>query len=89
MTSVMTATTPDWLSLHGGELRPGLSDRVWMVLFNGTVQYRLNVIPAKGKFTCAVTQGVNSKRLDPVAEQVTADDALRAGLDQLRLALGW
>jgi hypothetical protein len=58
-------------------------------LLSGSPQYRLDVIPAKGRFTCAVTQSVNGKRLDPGTDHVTAEEALQAGLHKLREALGW
>src|SRR5207244_1883129 len=64
MTNALTFTTPDWLALHGGELRRGLDEFTWLVLLGGAPQYRLDIRPAKGKFMCAVMQTVNGRRLD-------------------------
>ncbi len=82
------ASTPDWLTRHGGELRPGSSESTWFVLLNGP-QYQLTVVPAKGKFTCAVVQTVNGKRLDKGVEYPDPGAALSGGLDELRQVLGW
>lgn len=84
-----SATTPDWLSLHGGELRRGLDDFNWLVMLAGSPLYRLFIAPAKGKFTCVVKQSVNGKRVDKGAEYASAADALAGGLEELRQYLGW
>jgi hypothetical protein len=52
-------------------------------------QYRLVPVPAAGKFTCQVTQTNNGKRLDRGGIFPTEEDALRGGLEDLRVALGW
>ena len=86
---MMTATTPDWLSLRGGELRRGLSDRSWLILLAGTQQYQVVITPAGGKFSCAVTQLNNGKRLDKGTLYPTAEAAFQGGLEELKHALGW
>jgi hypothetical protein len=86
---MLATTAPDWLTRHGGELRPGLSDATWLVLLDGEPQYRLSVAPAKGQFTCAVVQTVNGKRLDKGLEYPDVSAALAGGLEELRQALGW
>ena len=85
----MTATLPEWLAVHGGELRRGPDDFTWLVMLGGSQQYRAVVAPAKGRFACAVTQMVSGKRLDKGAEFPTPDAALQGGLADLRDALGW
>ncbi len=89
MSAAVTLTTPDWLARHDGELRRGLGSFTWLVLLSGSPQYRLDVVPAKGRFSCAVTQTVNGKRLDPGTACPTTLDALNAGLEKLRESLGW
>lgn len=88
-TAVTSVTPPEWLALHGGELRRGVSDSTWLVLLNGSMQNKLTVGPAGGRFTCAVTQANNGRRLDKGTTFATADAALQGGLEQLREALGW
>jgi hypothetical protein len=85
----MSIATPEWLSQRMGELCPGLNERTWLVVLNGTQQYRAVVTPAGGKFTCAVSQLNNGKRLDKGTIFASADTALQGGLDELKHALGW
>ncbi len=81
---------PDWLKLHDGSLRPGLGGGTVLVMLGGQPQYRLDVRPAKGEFTCAVMQTVNGRRLDDERTTYpTPDAALAGGLEQLRNKLGW
>jgi hypothetical protein len=60
-----------------------------VVLFSGQPQYRLDAIPAEGKFTCAIVESVSGRRLDERKEFATPTDALRGGLEALRMRLGW
>jgi hypothetical protein len=82
-------TTPDWLAVRDGRLVKGLSDRTWLVTIDGQPQYRLDEVPAKGQFTCAVVQTNNSRRLDGGKIYPTPDAALAGGLEELRTFLGW
>jgi hypothetical protein len=84
-----TFTAPDWLARRGAALRRGLSEASWLVLFDRTPQYRLDVRPAMGRFACAVTQTVNGRRLDRGGNFSDADAALQGGLEDLREVLGW
>jgi hypothetical protein len=81
--------TPDWLTLHGGELRPSANGESWSVYFGGSLEYLLTLIPARGKFSCRVMQANNGKRLDKGGVFPTPEAAVRGGLDDLRVALGW
>jgi hypothetical protein len=85
----MAVTTPDWLARHGGELHLGKEGRSASVYFAGQLQYVLIPVPAKGKFTCRVTETINGKRLESATTYPTAEDALRGGLEDLCKALGW
>jgi hypothetical protein len=82
-------TTPDWLAVRDGRLVKGLSDHTWLVTINGEPQYRQDILPAKGQFTCAVVQTNNSRRLDGGKIYPTPDAALAGGLEELRTFLGW
>lgn len=82
-------TAPDWLTSRNGGLTPGLKPSTLVVLLNGRPQYRLDALPAKGKYTCAVFQGNNGKRLDGGQEYPSLDAALTGGLEELRNRLGW
>jgi hypothetical protein len=85
----MAVTTPDWLARHGGELRQGTATTSWAVLLGGEQQYALALVPIQGKHGCRVTQTNNGKRLDAGSTHANADEALQAGLEDLRKALGW
>jgi hypothetical protein len=85
----MVVSTPDWLKQHGGELRPSKDGHSWTVYFAGEPQYVLIPVPARGAFSCRVSQTINGKRLDGQAAFPTLEDAVRGGLEDLRKALGW
>jgi hypothetical protein len=74
---------------HGGELRPGVDGKSWVVLLEGKPQYLLTPVPAAGKDTCEVRQTVNGRRLESGASYASPEAALRGGLEDLRRALGW
>lgn len=80
---------PEWLSLHGGEVRLGKDALSAAVYFAGQLQYVLVPVPAKGKHACRVTETVNGRRLDSGVVYETRDAALQGGLEDVRQALGW
>lgn len=82
-------TAPEWLTAREGALSQGLNDRIWLVSMNGRPQWRLDALPAKGQFTCAVIQTTNGKRLDDGKEYPTQEGAIAGGLEELRAKLGW
>ena len=82
-------TVPDWLKTRDGGLAQGLKEDVLLVTLNGHPHYRLDALPAKGKFTCAIIQTNNGRRLDDGIEYSTRDAALAGGLEELRAKLGW
>jgi hypothetical protein len=85
----MAATTPDWLTRHGGELRLRTAPHWWAVFLGGEPQYLLAIVPVAGKHGCKVTQSNNGRRLDSGTSHATLDEALQGGLEDLRKALGW
>lgn len=82
-------TTPEWLRLHNGELRPSKGGTTWFVYFAGEPQYLLEPLPAKGQYSCRVSQTISGKRLDKGGVWPDRDRALQDGLSDLREALGW
>lgn len=82
-------TAPDWLTTRDCGLAKGLNDRVWVVTMSGRPAWRLDALPAKGKFTCAVIQTTNGKRLDAGKEYASQETAIAGGLEELREKLGW
>jgi hypothetical protein len=82
-------TTPNWLAQRGGELRRGPLGNTWFVYFDGEPQYALTPVPVAGKHSCQVTQTINGQRLDSGGVHATEDEAIAAGLEELRKTLGW
>ncbi len=82
-------TAPDWLAARDGGLAKGLADNVLHVTLGGHPQYRLDALPARGQFTCAVIQTNNGKRVDAGKEYPSREAALAGGLEELRTTLGW
>lgn len=82
-------TPPDWLTARGGGLANGRNGNVLVVTLNGQPQWRLDALPARGQFTCAVILTNNGQRLDGGKVYPTMDAALAGGLDELRAHLGW
>jgi hypothetical protein len=83
-------TVPDWLKARGGALKPGVRPETTFVMLEGHPLYKLEVRPAAGTFTCAVSSTVNGHRHDdPKLTYPDPDAALGGGLEQLRNALGW
>lgn len=82
-------TTPEWLKKRDGSLAANFTDHSVFVILGGQPQYRLDVRPAKGQFTCNVTQTNNGHRLDGDAKYASQTAAFDGGLENLRGKLGW
>lgn len=81
---------PAWLSARAGTLTPGIAPHIGLVTLAGKPQYKLEVRPAKGKFTCVVTATVNGKPIDTPTELLdSAPAAFDNGLSRLQAKLGW
>jgi hypothetical protein len=85
----MTIIAPDWLTNHGGALRLAPDGSAWVVLIDSRPEYMITPVPADGKHACEVMQTNNGRRLDGGTIYGTTDDAVRGGLEDLRVALGW
>lgn len=85
----MVLTTPDWLTRRGGELRADVGGHSWAVFFDGAPQYRVTPVPVQGKHGCKIRQTINGKLVESAGVAATPEDAVRAGLEDLRKALGW
>ena len=82
-------TSPDWLTQRGGSLKLGSDGQRWYVLFGGRSDYSLAAVPVAGTFGCAIRQTINGNRIESQGTFAAKDDAIKAGLDDLRKALGW
>lgn len=81
--------TPEWLAKRGGSLREATDGRSWIVLLDQEPRYRLEPIPAAGKYSCAVTETVNGRRLEGGGTYASVEDAVLGGLEDLRKFVGW
>ena len=85
----MPVSTPDWLTQRGVHVQESKDGRSWVVYLGKEPQYALVPVPAKGQYSCRVTQTINGQRLDRGTTYHSLDAALQGGLDELRQALGW
>ncbi|HYT95636.1 MAG TPA: hypothetical protein VEL76_43355 [Gemmataceae bacterium] len=85
----MAVTAPEWLTKRGGSLQPHSDGRTWYFMLRGQPQYKLVPVPVGGKFGCAISQTINGQRVESSSTATSLEDALRAGLEDLRKALGW
>jgi len=89
LTAASTSAVPDWLARRDGAVQPGVQPETRFVLIDGEPLYKLEVRPAEGRYTRAVTETANGHRLDSPNTYGTFDEALGGGLSQLRDRLGW
>jgi len=82
-------TAPDWLTSRNGGLAKGINERTLLVTVDGEPMWRLDALPSKGQFTCAVLQTNSGRRLDAGKQYPTREAALAGGLEELRAKLGW
>jgi hypothetical protein len=82
-------TPPDWLTQRGGSLKLGSDGQKWYVLFAGQPNYSLIAVPVAGKFGCTIRQTINGGRIESAGIAPSKEEAIKAGLDDLRKALGW
>jgi hypothetical protein len=82
-------TAPDWLTQRGGSLKLGSDGQTWYVFFDGRPEYSVVATPVAGKFGCAIRQTNSGKRIESQGTHAAMDEAIKAGLEDLRKALGW
>lgn len=83
-------SVPAWLANRSGTLTPGIAGHIAFVVFGGKPEYKLEVRPAKGKFTCLVSATVNGRPIDTPADLLDSPAAaMDNGLDRLQAKLGW
>lgn len=85
----MAVSAPDWLTQRGGNFKLGSDGRTWYVFVDDQPLYALVAVPAEGKHGCAIRQTRNGQRIACATVASSSDDALKAGLDELRKVLGW
>jgi len=85
----MPLNAPEWLTRHGGTLRPGVDGHSWFVCFAEQPQYELTPVPAQGKHSCDIRQTINGRHLEAKTSYATTDEAMRGALEELRKKLGW
>ena len=85
----MNVTAPEWLSKRGGSLKTGYDQHTCLMILRGEPQYALVPAPASGKYSCLITQTINSRHVPASGTFPTPEDAIRGGLEDLRKHLGW
>jgi hypothetical protein len=85
----MPVTAPEWLTRRDGGLKLASDGHTWYVLLGGEPQYALVERPVHGKFGCYIKQINSGKPLECNSTAATPTEAVTAGLEDLRMALGW
>lgn len=85
----MAVTTPEWIARRDGSLKLGSDNTTWYLLFGTRPHYSLTSVPAQGKFTCAIRQTENGKRIESPRVHATSEEAIQGGLQDLGKDLGW
>jgi hypothetical protein len=85
----MTLTAPDWLVQHGGKVRLGSDGQTWFISFSDHMDYSLTVTPVADKFGPVLRLTTNGRRFETPGAFGTREEALQAGLEELRKQLGW
>lgn len=82
-------TAPEWLTQRNGSLRPAVDGESWVVIFANEPQYVVTPVPVAGKYGSRVKQTINGRIVPTQGTFAAAEEAIRAGLEDLRKALGW
>ena len=85
----MALETPEWLGQRGGKLILANTRNAWFVLLNEQPLYSLATVPVHGQYACVIKQTNNGRRIESNGTYATVEDAIRAGLEDLRKAIGW
>jgi hypothetical protein len=85
----MAVTAPEWLTRRGGSLKLASDGHSWFVMLSGEPLYAVVERPVAGKFGAYVKQANSGKPVESTSTAGTPQDAVMAGLEDLRKALGW
>ena len=85
----MNVQVPEWLAQRSGSLRPAIDGRSVLVFFANEPQYEVTPVPVAGKHGSIVKQTINGRVIPTQGTFATSEEAIRAGLEDLRKALGW
>jgi hypothetical protein len=81
--------TPEWLTRHGAGLCGNSDGRTFAVYFGPELAYTLALVPSGGRYACRVKESINGRTLGDGSAHGSPEQALGAGLESLRQALGW
>lgn len=85
----MALQPPEWFTRRGGKLVLGSDHATWFAILAQQWEYSLNLVPVQGKFACVIRQANNGRQVAVSTAVASADEALQAGMEELRKALGW
>ena len=89
MSQTLNVTAPEWLTQRNGSVRRAVNGESFAVMFANEPQYVVTAIPVAGKHGSRVQQTINGRIVPTHGTFATAEEAIRAGLEDLRKALGW
>jgi hypothetical protein len=82
-------SVPEWLTRREGALRRGSDGQTWFVVLNGKPQYSIVPVPVNGRFAARIQQTINGQQIPSAGMHATKEEAISAGLEELRKTLGW
>jgi hypothetical protein len=85
----MAVTAPEWLTRRSGSLKLASDRRTWYVLLSGEPQYTVVERPVAGRFGAFVKHANSGKPIESTSTAASPEEAVAAGLEDLRKALGW
>lgn len=87
--STATVSAPEWLTRHNATLTASRDGKSWLVHMAQELVYVLALIPVEGKHGIKLMQTINGKQIPVEGAYPTSEQALAAGLEKLRVTLGW
>jgi hypothetical protein len=85
----MAVNVPEWLSKRGGVLKPASDGKTWYVRLTPMFQYAVASRPVGDKFGCAIKNTNSGQPVPTTCNAPGPDEAVAAGLEELRKFLGW
>ncbi len=85
----MAVNVPEWLSKRGGVLKPASDGRTWLVRLTPMFQYAVAPRPVGDSFGCAIKNTNNGQQVPNTCTASGPEEAVTAGLEELRKYLGW
>jgi hypothetical protein len=85
----MALPVPEWLSRRGGTVKVASDGQTRLVMLDGAPQFSVVPRPVGGKVGCFILQTNSGQPVASTSTAATPEEAVTAGLEDLRNFLGW